>query len=92
MTDIREVFVQVNLDMTDSMHRTGTKHIVRHMQKSVIQWSVISKFTCNRTDEDFACRRDLRLPVQVHSSPYIVSSIVFLGRNLIINYDIQNQL
>ena len=28
------------------MHRTGTKHIVRHMQKSVIQWSVISKFTC----------------------------------------------
>ena len=29
------------------MHRTGTKHIVRHMQKSVVQWSVISKFTCN---------------------------------------------
>ena len=28
------------------MHRTGTKHIVRHMQISVIQWSVISKFTC----------------------------------------------
>ena len=28
------------------MHWTGTKHIVRHMQKSVIQWSVISKFTC----------------------------------------------
>ena len=28
------------------MHRTGTKHIVRHMQKSVVQWSVISKFTC----------------------------------------------
>ena len=28
------------------MHRTGAKHIVRHMQKSVIQWSVISKFTC----------------------------------------------
>ena len=28
------------------MHRTGTKHIVRHMQKSVIQRSVISKFTC----------------------------------------------
>ena len=28
------------------MHRTGTKHIVRHMRKSVIQWSVISKFTC----------------------------------------------
>ena len=30
------------------MHRTGTKHIVRHMQKSVVQWSVISKFTCIR--------------------------------------------
>ena len=29
------------------MHRTGTKHIVRHMQKSVIQWSVISNLTCN---------------------------------------------
>ena len=28
------------------MHRTGTKHIVRHMQTSVVQWSVISKFTC----------------------------------------------
>ena len=28
------------------MHQTGTKHIVRHMQKSVVQWSVISKFTC----------------------------------------------
>ena len=28
------------------MHRTGTKHIVHHMQKSVVQWSVISKFTC----------------------------------------------
>ena len=28
------------------MHRTGTKHVVRHLQKSVIQWSVISKFTC----------------------------------------------
>ena len=28
------------------MHRTGTKHIVRHMQKNVIQWSVITKFTC----------------------------------------------
>ena len=27
-------------------HRTGTKHIVRHMQKSVVQWFVISKFTC----------------------------------------------
>ena len=29
------------------MHRTGTKHIVRHMQKSVVQWSVLSKFTCS---------------------------------------------
>ena len=28
------------------VYRTGTKHIVRHMQKSVVQWSVISKFTC----------------------------------------------
>ena len=28
------------------LHRTGTKHIVCHMQKSVVQWSVISKFTC----------------------------------------------
>ena len=30
------------------MHRTGTKHIILHMQKSVVQWSVISKFTCIR--------------------------------------------
>ena len=29
------------------MHRTGTEHIVHHMQKSIVQWSVISKFTCN---------------------------------------------
>ena len=28
------------------MHWTGTKHIVRHMQKSVVLRSVISKFTC----------------------------------------------
>ena len=28
------------------MHGTGTKHIVRHSQKSGVQWSVISKFTC----------------------------------------------
>ena len=28
------------------MHQTGTKHIVRHMQRSVVQLSVISKFTC----------------------------------------------
>ena len=32
------------------MHRTVTKHIVRHMQKSVVQWSVISKFTCSNKD------------------------------------------
>ena len=29
-----------------NMHGTRTKHIVRHSQKSVVQWSVISKFTC----------------------------------------------
>ena len=28
------------------MHETGTKHIVRHSQKSAVQWSVMSKFTC----------------------------------------------
>ena len=28
------------------MHGTGTKHLVRHRRKSVLQWSVISKFTC----------------------------------------------
>ena len=28
------------------MHRTRAKHIVRHMQKSVVQWSVKSEFTC----------------------------------------------
>ena len=28
------------------MHGTGTKHIVRHSLKSVVQWSVISKFAC----------------------------------------------
>ena len=30
------------------MHRTGTKHIVCHIQKSVVQWSVISEFTCTQ--------------------------------------------
>ena len=30
------------------MHGTGTKHIVRHSQKSGVQWSVISEFTCTR--------------------------------------------
>ena len=29
------------------MHRTGTKHIVRHREKSVVQWSVISNFAFN---------------------------------------------
>ena len=33
------------------MHHTGTKHIVRHMQKSIVQWSVISKFTCICVDD-----------------------------------------
>ena len=28
------------------MHGTGTKHIVSNSQKSVIQWSVVSEFTC----------------------------------------------
>ena len=31
------------------MHGIGTKHIVRHRQKSVVQWSVISKFACIHT-------------------------------------------
>ena len=29
------------------MHGTRTKHIVRHRQKSFVQWSVISKFACS---------------------------------------------
>ena len=28
------------------IHGTGTKHIVRHRLKSVVQWFVISKFAC----------------------------------------------
>ena len=28
------------------MHGTGTRHIVRRSQKSVVQWSIISKFSC----------------------------------------------
>ena len=28
------------------MHGTGNKHIVCHSQKSGVQWSVISEFTC----------------------------------------------
>ena len=32
---------------TLNMHGTRTKHLVRHRRKSVLQWSVISKFTCN---------------------------------------------
>ena len=27
------------------MHGTGTKHIVRHSQKSVVQWSYVAEFT-----------------------------------------------
>ena len=38
-------FVAYILRVLD-MHQTGTKHIVHHMQKSVVQWSVISKLTC----------------------------------------------
>ena len=34
----------MNLDMTDSM---GPGKLVRHVQKSVVQWSVISKFSCS---------------------------------------------
>ena len=37
------------------MHRTGTKHIVCHMQRSVVQWSVISKFTCSNI---LTCRKE----------------------------------
>ena len=36
------IYIWLILDM----HRTGTKHILCHMQKFVVQWSVISKFTC----------------------------------------------
>ena len=36
-----------------NMHGTGTKHIVRHSQKSVVQWSVISKFTCTAFNISF---------------------------------------
>ena len=28
------------------MHGTGTKHIVRHSQKSGVQWSGVAEFTC----------------------------------------------
>ena len=28
------------------MHGTGNKHIVRHSQKSVVQWSGVAEFTC----------------------------------------------
>ena len=40
-----------------NMHGTGPKHIVRHSQKSVVQWSVISKFTCifNRILKEMKC-------------------------------------
>ena len=34
------------------MYGTGTKHIVRHSQKSGVQWSVISEFTCIRKFEE----------------------------------------
>ena len=41
------------------MHGTGTKHVVRHRQKSVIQRSVISKFACinniNISTDKMAC-------------------------------------
>ena len=33
------------------MHGTGTKHIVCHSQKSGIQWSFISEFTCIRKEK-----------------------------------------
>ena len=28
------------------VHGTGTKHIVRYSQKSVVQWSSVADFTC----------------------------------------------
>ena len=36
------IYIWLILDM----HRTETKHIVRHRHRCVVQWSVISKFTC----------------------------------------------
>ena len=35
-----------------NMPRTGTKQIVRHSQKSGIQWSVISMFACNNNNDN----------------------------------------
>ena len=32
------------------MHGTGTKHIVCHSQKSVVQWSGVAEFTCTCFD------------------------------------------
>ena len=53
------------------MHRSGTKHIVRHMQKSVIQWSVISKFTCI-THCQLICANLLPLYL-----PFILLNVIF---------------
>ena len=50
------------------MHWTGTKHIVRHMQKSVVQWSVISKFTCIRPGFHFFHKMALMLGDGTHGS------------------------
>ena len=33
------------------VHGTGTKHIVRHSQRSGVQWSGVSEFTCIKTWE-----------------------------------------
>ena len=41
----KSVTYSYTYDILD-MHVTGTKHIVRHRRKSVVQWSVISKFAC----------------------------------------------
>ena len=55
------------------MHRTGTKHIVRHLQKSVVQWSVISKFTCTKRYKNM--KNDWNLSTWVLIREYSVRAI-----------------
>ena len=47
------------------MHWSGAKHIVRHMQKSDVQWSVISKFTCIMQACFYTSSFVLQMPLEV---------------------------
>ena len=58
------------------MHRTGTKHNVRHMQKSVVQWSVISKFTCSRSSASILYHKLILMLIQWSACPVMSETCI----------------